>query len=89
MTSSGVNANAATPAGVDGTHDPGLDCWVESVAGHPDFPIQNLPFGLFAPTAGMCRTPQKGRVPAGVSASGRRSWIYGRWPAAACSPEMP
>ena len=53
MTSSGVNANAATPAGVDGTHDPGLDCWVESATGHPDFPIQNLPFGLFAPTAGM------------------------------------
>ena len=29
------------------THDPGLTSWVESAEGHPDFPIQNLPFGVF------------------------------------------
>ncbi|MFL5533203.1 MAG: fumarylacetoacetase [Gemmatimonadales bacterium] len=29
------------------THDPGLTSWVESAQGHPDFPIQNLPFGVF------------------------------------------
>jgi fumarylacetoacetase len=34
---------------IDETHDPGLDSWVES-ANDPttDFPIQNLPFGVFA-----------------------------------------
>lgn len=29
------------------THDPGLVSWVESAQGHPEFPIQNLPFGVF------------------------------------------
>jgi fumarylacetoacetase len=32
---------------VNQTHDPGLKSWVESAEGHPDFPIQNLPFGVF------------------------------------------
>lgn len=29
------------------THDPSRKSWVESAHGHPDFPIQNLPFGVF------------------------------------------
>ncbi|HJR17759.1 MAG TPA: fumarylacetoacetase [Gemmatimonadales bacterium] len=29
------------------THDPTLTSWVESAQGHPDFPIQNLPFCVF------------------------------------------
>jgi fumarylacetoacetase len=32
---------------VDHTHDPSLRSWVESADGHADFPIQNLPFGVF------------------------------------------
>jgi fumarylacetoacetase len=32
---------------VDETHDPALTSWVPSAQGHPDFPIQNLPFGVF------------------------------------------
>jgi len=32
---------------LDGTHDPWLRSWVRSAAGHPDFPIQNLPLGIF------------------------------------------
>jgi fumarylacetoacetase len=32
---------------VDHTHDPSLSSWVESADGHRDFPIQNLPFGVF------------------------------------------
>ena len=32
---------------MDHTHDPSLRSWVESAAGHADFPIQNLPFGVF------------------------------------------
>lgn len=29
------------------THDPALASWVTSAQGHPDFPIQNLPLGIF------------------------------------------
>jgi fumarylacetoacetase len=32
---------------LDPTHDPSLRSWVESAEGHADFPIQNLPFGVF------------------------------------------
>ena len=33
----------------DFTHDPAAKSWVESANGHPDFPVQNLPLGIFAP----------------------------------------
>jgi fumarylacetoacetase len=32
---------------VNSTHDPGLTSWVDSAQGHADFPIQNLPLGVF------------------------------------------
>jgi fumarylacetoacetase len=32
---------------VDATHDAKRRSWVESANGHPDFPIQNLPFGIY------------------------------------------
>jgi fumarylacetoacetase len=35
---------------IDETHDPGLTSWVESANGHPDFPVQNLPLGVFSPS---------------------------------------
>src|SRR5512139_316689 len=35
-------------ATVDETHDPGLRSWVGSANGHLDFPIQNLPLGVFS-----------------------------------------
>ena len=34
---------------IDDTHDPALTSWVESANGHGDFPIQNLPLGIFSP----------------------------------------
>jgi fumarylacetoacetase len=34
------------------THDPARRSWVESANGHPEFPIQNLPFGVFRPRGG-------------------------------------
>jgi fumarylacetoacetase len=34
---------------IDHTHDIALQSWVASANGHSDFPIQNLPFGLFSP----------------------------------------
>lgn len=32
---------------VDDTHDPSLRSWVQSASRATDFPIQNLPFGVF------------------------------------------
>ena len=32
----------------DNTHDPGARCWVDTANGHSQFPIQNLPFGIFS-----------------------------------------
>jgi fumarylacetoacetase len=34
---------------MDATHDPQRRAWVESANGHPDFPVQNLPLGIFSP----------------------------------------
>src|SRR5262249_7333204 len=35
-------------ARLDETHDPKRQSWVTSANGHTDFPIQNLPFGIFS-----------------------------------------
>ncbi len=40
---------------IDATHDPALRSWVESANGHPDFPIQNLPLGVFSVGGGPPR----------------------------------
>ncbi|RAH97698.1 fumarylacetoacetase [Acuticoccus sediminis] len=32
----------------DETHDPARQSWVPGAAGHPDFPLQNLPFGVLS-----------------------------------------
>ncbi len=40
---------------LDETHDPALTSWVASANGHPDFPIQNLPLGVFSPPEGEPR----------------------------------
>ncbi len=40
---------------LDKTHDPGRQSFVASANGHPDFPIQNLPLGVFSPEAGGAR----------------------------------
>ncbi|EXL01484.1 fumarylacetoacetase [Aquamicrobium defluvii] len=33
---------------IDETHDPARQSWVVSANGHSDFPLQNLPFGIFS-----------------------------------------
>jgi fumarylacetoacetase len=38
--------------GLDDTHDPARRSWVQSANRHPDFPIQNLPIGIFSPRGG-------------------------------------
>ncbi|RAI57365.1 fumarylacetoacetase [Roseicella frigidaeris] len=40
---------------IDETHDPKRRSWVASANGHPDFPIQNLPLGVFSPPGGAPR----------------------------------
>ncbi|WP_376095847.1 fumarylacetoacetase [Roseomonas sp. CCTCC AB2023176] len=39
----------------DATHDPGLTSWVASANGHAEFPIQNLPLGVFSVSGGSPR----------------------------------
>ena len=36
-------------AQIDQTHDQSRRSWIASANGHADFPIQNLPFGIFSP----------------------------------------
>ena len=38
-------------AQLDETHDASRQSWVESAKSHPEFPLQNLPFGVFRPPA--------------------------------------
>src|SRR6516165_8263776 len=40
---------------IDETHDPRRESWVASARGHAEFPIQNLPFGVFSPSGGAAR----------------------------------
>ncbi len=40
---------------IDETHDPERRSWVASAQGHADFPIQNLPLGIFSPPGGAPR----------------------------------
>ncbi len=39
------------PITLDHTHDPAARSWLESANGHADFPIQNLPLGVFSSLA--------------------------------------
>lgn len=45
----------SSSASLDQTHDPMLRSWVASANGHAEFPIQNLPFGIFSPPGGAKR----------------------------------
>jgi fumarylacetoacetase len=40
---------------LDDTHDAGRQSWVASANGHSEFPIQNLPLGVFSPVGGTPR----------------------------------
>src|SRR5258708_39562094 len=40
---------------IDDTHSLRRRSWVTSANGHADFPIQNLPLGVFAPPGGAAR----------------------------------
>ena len=40
---------------LDETHDPARTSWVASANGHTEFPLQNLPFGVFSTAEGAPR----------------------------------
>ncbi len=46
---------------IDETHDPRRASWVASAQNHAEFPVQNLPFGVFSPAGG----PPRGGVAIG------------------------
>ena len=43
------------PYPIDETHDPARTSWVSGAEGHADFPVQNLPYGIFSPDSGKPR----------------------------------
>src|SRR3954465_13408072 len=45
---------------IDETHDCARRSWVDSANGHPEFPLQNLPFGVFSPRGGSDQSPRGG-----------------------------
>lgn len=49
------SARMTVMANPDATHVPTLRSWVSSAQGHADFPIQNLPLGVFSPGGGAPR----------------------------------
>lgn len=40
---------------IDHSHDPAAQSWMSSANGHPEFPVQNLPFGVFSVRGGEAR----------------------------------
>src|ERR1700739_4519908 len=40
---------------IDATHDPARKSWVASATTHSEFPVQNLPLGVFSPPDGGAR----------------------------------
>jgi fumarylacetoacetase len=40
---------------IDETHDPAAVSWIAGANGHADFPLQNLPLGVFSPPGGTPR----------------------------------
>ena len=80
---------------LDETHGPARRSWVSSANNHPDFPIQNLPLGVFSPTGGGKRVgaervvrprrgPAPGAPPPAFGAAGQRRRRSGAPVRAAC-----
>ena len=50
---------------IDETNDRARRSWVDSANGHPEFPLQNLPFGVFSPRGGGSDESPRGGVAIG------------------------
>ncbi|HEX2151572.1 MAG TPA: fumarylacetoacetase, partial [Stellaceae bacterium] len=57
---------------IDETHDRARRSWVDSADGHPEFPLQNLPFGIFSPRGGGSDASPRDESPRGGVAIGDR-----------------
>src|SRR3954447_19948680 len=55
---------------IDETHDRARRSWVDSANGHPEFPLQNLPFGIFSPRSGGADESPPDKSPRGGVAIG-------------------
>ena len=56
------------------THDPSITSWVESAnTADTDFPIQNLPFGVFRPAPGATLAHESGKSITAMPAVGNFS----------------
>ena len=65
---------------LDETHDPARTSWVKSANGHPDFPIQNLPLGVFSPNGGEPRIGAAiGEMIVDLSALAEAGLLDDRW----------
>ncbi len=52
---------------IDHTHDPAARSCVPGADGHPDFPIQNLPLGVFSPGDGVARPASRSATTSSTS----------------------
>lgn len=50
-----LSEGAATVSKIDFTHEANARSWVAGAADHPDFPVQNLPFGVFSAAGSLPR----------------------------------
>ncbi len=56
-----MNVVAGRVDPLDPTHDPAIRSWIETANGHVDFPLQNLPLGIFSSsTIGLSQDPRGG-----------------------------
>ena len=74
---------------LDETHDPARRSWVESANGHPDFPIQNLPLGVFSTDGAEPRIGAAiGDMIVDISALAETGLLDDRWLAALTRPTL-
>ncbi len=73
----------------DESHDPARQSWVESANGHADFPIQNLPLGVFSVAGGGARIGIAiGDEILDVRGMGEAGLLDDRWPAPLMRPTL-
>ncbi len=74
---------------LDETHDPRRRSWVDSANGHADFPIQNLPLGIFSVAGGEPRIGAAiGEMIVDVRGLAETGLVDDRWLAALIRPTL-
>ena len=65
---------------LDHTHDPDLISWVESARDHPDFPVQNLPFGVVDFGEGPRPVVAIGNEAFDLKSPSAKRFLISKWP---------